>query len=173
MKNYYLYLSSVLLIFIAGCSKNNIDKTADKEARDYVAQLLSGQVTATSLPDLKKEAIPTLLMYSKDTTVITKFPVNPISSYIPHQNKVGLVVLWTVESIRQFSDKNVHAFAKFPSQNALLGMKDPANGGFISDYQAQLAVANAYIEWWENNRNNNFELFRNISPMDQTIYRWR
>lgn len=173
MKNYYLFLSSVLLVFIAGCSKNNIDKNADKEARDYVAQLISGQFTATSIPDLKKESIPTLLMYSKDTTAITKFPVNPISSYRSHQNKLGLVVLWTVESIRQFAEKNVLSFTRYPSQNALLGMKDPVSGGFISDYQAQLAVANAYIEWWENNSNRNFKSFRDINPMDQTIYRWR
>lgn len=152
------------LIISVGCEKQNSQKV-----EDYVALLKSGQYDSYNLPEFKSSDIPTLLKYKNDTTSLTKFPRSGISSYMQLECKLGVVVLWTVESIRAIEIQSERLIGRFPSQNPILGFRDtPSKWTF--DISSQQVAAKAYEDWWQSNHN--FKDKMKIDPLKDTPYIW-
>ncbi len=158
-----LLILSLYLVTI-GCEKQN-----KPEVENYVALLKSGQYDSCDLPAFNSSEIPTLLKYASDTTSITKFPRNGISSYMQMECNLGMVVLWTIESIRAVEIKSERLIARFPSQNAILQLRIPPFE-WVFDNVPQLFAAKAYNDWWYSDH-----LFKNImkiDPLKDTPYKW-
>jgi hypothetical protein len=82
---------------------------------------------------------------------------------------LGMVVLWTVESVRAVEIKSDKLVLRFPSQNPLLALTENP-GAWVFDVEAQFIAAKAYYEWW--NSNPLFANKMNINPLKDTKYQW-
>lgn len=158
-----LSVMSFLIISI-GCEKQN-----SQEVEDYVALLKSGQYDSFNLPEFKSSDIPTLLKFVNDTTSITKFPRNGISSYMQLECNLGMIVLWTIESIRAFEIESDRLIGRFPSQNPILALRDTPSE-WVFDTASQLVAAKAYNDWWHSNHI--FKDKMKIDPLKDTPYKW-
>jgi hypothetical protein len=157
----------ILAIFMTSCEKIMLENmTVNK----YISLLKSGDYDFIELPPFDSKDIQELLKYIDDNQLITNFPVNPTSSLIGPDCKLGDYAMWTIESIRVCSIvADAYPF-RFPSGNPILMFKDSGSGTFNSDIAHQEAVK-AYQDWW--NSNSNFQLIKNINPLESTKYRWR
>jgi len=163
-----LKTSVLLFIFILGCKKDN--SSSDKKGIDlYISQLRSTQYVHIELPAFTPAEIPELLEYRNDTTTIINFPFNGISSYAPSSYHLGMVVLWTIESIRAVEINSKYLVGRCPSQNPILALKDSPSVWFHDD-QSQFEAAKAYYDWWNSNLPLNDKL--NIDPLGSTKYMW-
>ena len=157
-----LFLS--LFLISIGCEKQN-----KPEIENYVALLKSGQYDSYDMPEFKPSDIPTLLKYIYDTDSITKFPRNGISSYMQMECSLGMVVLWTIESIRAVEIQSERLVGRFPSQNPFLQLRVPPFE-WVFDNVSQLVAAKAYNGWWYSDH-----IFKNkmkIDPLKDTPYKW-
>ena len=104
----------VAVIMLISCEKNDIKNNAD----EYMDKVKSETYSDMFLPDLEPQDISSLLKYRDDKTILEKFPTNPISSLIGDSVTVGIIALWTIESIR-ISELNgdTSAYKRFPSLN--------------------------------------------------------
>ena len=139
------------------------------EVENYVALLKSGQYDSFDLPEFNSSDIPTLLKYANDTTSITKFPRSGISSFMQKECSLGMVVLWTIESIRAVEIQSEHLIERFPSQNAFLQLRVPPFD-WVFDDVSQMVAAKAYNEWWHSHH-----LFKDrmkTDPLKDTPYKW-
>lgn len=157
----------ILALFVTSCEKITLENMSVKK---YISLLKSGDYNYIELPPFDSQDIPELLKYTNDNTLITNFPINPNSSFIGPDCKLGIYALWTIESIRVCSIvADAHPF-RFPSGNPILMFKDPGSGTLDSDLAHQTA-ATAYQDWWDSN--SDFQQIKNINPLDNTDYRWR
>jgi hypothetical protein len=85
---------------------------------------------------------------------------------------LGMYILWTIESIRSIAIDSEYLIGRFPSQNPILAYRDSLELDLVSDNESHIIVAKAYFDWWENNRNKEFDDFKNIDPIDDTDYKW-
>jgi hypothetical protein len=158
----------VSMLIVPSCEKTTLD---NMDVKTYVKLLKSGNYdfnNSNGLPDLppfKSTDIPELLTYANDVQIITKYPHNPISSYIGPDPRLGIFILWTIESIRLTADK---PFGRFPSMSPTLRIKGSEQ---IADVIIAHPIAyEAYLEWW--NLNIDFEQLRNKNPLENTNYLW-
>lgn len=169
MKTIWIFI--VLVSFINfGCSKND-DEIVNMDVEQYIELLKTNRYDSINLPAFTEKDIPALLKYRFETTNITKFPRNPISSYYEQECRLGMYVLWTIESIRSVSVKSKQLIMRFPSQNPFFARRDTEE--WAMDDVTQAIAANAYYNWWKNNMFKNFEEYKNIDPLENTIYRWK
>lgn len=169
MKTGWLLFTLILIINLS-CSKSE-DEIANMDVEQYVQLLKANQYDSVSLPAFTEKDIPALLKYRYETTIITKFPRNPISSFYDQECKLGMYVLWTIESIRSVSVKNKELVLRFPSQNPFLTRKDTQE--WMKNDIGHAVAANAYYTWWKNNMFKNFEEYKYIDPLENTNYRWK
>jgi hypothetical protein len=157
----------LLAIFMTSCEKIALENLTVKK---YISLLKSGDYDYIELPPFDSKDIPELLKYIDDNQLITNFPINPTSSFIGPDCKLGDYALWTIESIRVCSIvADAHPF-RFASGNPILMFKNSGSGTFDSDIAHQAAVK-AYQDWWDSN--SNFQQIKNINPLDNTAYKWR
>ncbi len=156
----------VTLFGFLGCEK----QTDNPDVDTYIDQLISGTYESNDLPDFSANDISALLEYGNETTIITNFPRNPISSFLQQECKLGMIVLWTVESIRAVENNSESLIGRFPSQNPVLALRDAPELQMVFDDQAHKEAARAYNDWW-----NSFHPFKDkikIDPLKKTNYRW-
>lgn len=165
MKRFTCLLCLSLLMFLPGCEKQK-NTAVDK----YIEQLVSGQYEGSELPAFTEADIPALLEYRNETTLVTKFPHNPISSLIGPECKLGMLVLWTIESIRACEIKSEHLIGRFPSQNPILAIRESTELQLVFDDQSHIKAAQAYFDWWYSD--NLSEEKMKIDPLENTSYRW-
>ena len=167
-------LKKLILIFLLvgfiGCHEDNDSNRTEVE--NYIELLKSNKYMGTDIPLLSETDISTLLKYRNDRHVITNFPRNPLTSTVLSECEVGVFLLWSIESIRTISESHFLT-GRFPSQNPILLLKHSENSGFIYTREAYEIISNAYWEWWENNKNKNFDEFKNIDPLENTEYCWQ
>jgi len=163
-----VFLSSIALTVVlafSGCEKisDNI------EVEEYVDQLKNGQMESFELPAFTSSDIPALLRYRNETTIITEFPRNPISSLWQTECKLGMYVLWTIESIRAVETNSEYLIGRFPSQNPVLALRDAPELQIVFTDESHSEAAKAYLKWW-----NTFTLGdkMKIDPLRDTKYRW-
>jgi hypothetical protein len=169
----YLIISILILLAASSCDKNN-GETADKpNVEQFIALLKSGKYDSPGLPEFSHEDIPALLQYRDEEFILTKFPHNPVSSYFMLECKLGMFVLWTIESIRVVSTNSRDLIMNYPSQNPILALRHSDELQMVMDESSHHIAAEAYFDWWENNKNKDFNSFNTIDPLQDTEYRWK
>ena len=136
----------------------------------YINLLKTESYDFMALPPFDSDDIPELLAYSSDDLILKRYPANPVSSFIAEDCKLGIYVLWTIESIRKSAIEDKTAIGRFPSLNPILSLKT-AGDNTIDPEIAHLVAAQAYLDWW--NSSDDFEQIKNINPLDETDYYWR
>lgn len=170
MKTLKLIVVIVSLILIS-CQKDNDEEIKNINVDQYIELLKSGKYDSINLPAFTYSDIPALLSYRNDTQKITNFPRNGISSYYQTDCTLGLYVLWTIESIRAVAINSKYLIGRFPSQNPLLEKQDYSELFLDTDVTNKIA-SKAYFDWWENNKRKDFNEFKNIDPLKNTVYKW-
>jgi hypothetical protein len=160
-------------IFIS-CNKNDTEEYPDPNpnVEKYIELLKSNQYDSINLPAFTYLDIPALLKYRNETQIITNFPHNGISSLWEPECKLGMYVLWTIESIRAVAINSKYLIMRFPSLNPILALRDSDELNLIYTYESHKIAANAYYNWWVNNKRKSFNEFKNIDPLKSTDYRW-
>jgi len=169
----YLILLTSFLIFLNGCNKNESDMTENEGVENFIELIRTGTYKSLNLPGFTHRAIPALLQYRNDRQVITDFPVNPISSYAMLECRLGMFVLWTIESIRAVSIDSPDLIMNFPSQNPILTLRHSEDLQMVEDDLSHNIAAKAYYDWWEKNKKKSFDRFNNIDPLNGTEYKWK
>ncbi len=167
----FLFIMS-LLTGAAGCDKEDEVPTGNPGVDTYIQQLKSGEYDSNRLPEFDPEDIPSLLHYRNEKMMIVGFPGNPISSSFAMQEcRLGIYVLWTIESVRAKSIGSNY-FIGFPSQNPVLAVRNDEKLELVHDDKSHAAAAKAYYDWWYGNSGKPFDTFSHINPLEATSYRW-
>ena len=171
MKNQGVLSCFLLLLFFIACDKSEEEFTIDLTVEKYVDLLIKGKYNAMELPHFTKADIPQLLEYRNSRQKISNFPTNWISSYQTNESTLGMYVLWTVESIRAVAVESELLIGRFPSQNPIVETSlQPFE--MVPDEESLDVVATAYLNWWLNNKNTDFEQFKAIDPLLETGLKW-
>jgi hypothetical protein len=165
MKTKALLIMTVFLLSIS-CEK----QVPNPDVDIYIRQLIAGQYTPDELPAFTPSDIPALLYYRNETNTITNFPHNPISSLWGPECKLGIYVLWTIESIRAVEINSKYLIGRFPSQNPILALRNATQLALVSDEDSQKVVAKAYYDWWNSVHILSDKM--NIDPLAGTPYKW-
>ncbi|PZX48328.1 DUF4943 family protein [Algoriphagus chordae] len=169
MKTLKTLLVCICLISLLGCEDDSHPSNMTVES--YVELLKKGEYDADQLPEFSSRDIPALLAYRNENQKIINFPVNTLSSSLTSECRLGMFVLWTIESIRARATNSKYLFHTFPSQNPVVENKVDFEWLEQSD-AIHAAVAESYFDWWENNMNKDFDQFKEIDPLLNTEYRW-
>jgi hypothetical protein len=156
----------IALFGLIGCEKQK----SNFEVETYINQLKSNSYKASELPAFKPSDIPALLEYRNSTIVISNFPHNGISSLWGPECKLGMYVLWTIESIRAVEINSKYLIGRFPSQNPILAFRDAPELDLVYDTKSHEVAAKAYYDWWYSSYMLNDKM--NIDPLKDTDYRW-
>ena len=156
----------ILIGFFTGLfsCKNDDDIVgiSNPDVETYIELLKTNQYESSKLPEFTSNDIPALLEYINDNSAITKFPHNPISSYsAPNPDyRLGILILWTVESIRLSAFKD-NLTLGFPSQHPFVKTKsEPIE--WITNHEDKVyeLVIQSYLNWNSISLSNiNFVLF--------------
>ena len=138
----------------------------------YIEMLKSNQYDSSYLPNFTYQDIPALLKYRNETRMITNYPHNPISSLYMPDCKLGMYVLWTIESIRAVAINSKYLIGNFPSQNPILCLRNVSPLTWVYDSKSHEIIAEAYNDWWGNNQLKGFDAFKYLDPLENTEYRW-
>jgi hypothetical protein len=175
MKTVKFLIVLVSLIGLISCDKKDDEEIYDlnvERVERYIELLKSNQYDSLNLPAFTYKDIPTLLKYRNETQMITNFPNNMISSLYGPDCKLGMYVLWTIESIRAIAINSKYLIMRFPSQNPILALRDSEELDLVYDNESHEVAAKAYFDWWEDNKHKDFDEFKNIDPLLATEYRW-
>ena len=141
----FLYLSAIIpLMFCSGCTKQNDDRV---DVKNYVEQLKEGSYTSLYLPEFSVSDIPELLKYRNDRTIIYQVPANLISSLLLSECRLGVIILWNIESIRAVEANSPDLIGRWPSQNPLLVLRESPHT-WVVDKDSHFTAAKAYYNWW-------------------------
>ena len=160
-------LPVVMILNFVGCEKRNQINLA---VENYIDLLKSGQYNSLRLPAFTPADIPALLMYRNEEQIITDFPNNPISSLWDPECRLGVYVLWTIESVRATSINSEYLIMGFPSQNPVLALRDTEGLDLVKDKKSHEMAAGAYYDWWYSE--NDFYKIKYIDPLITTNYQW-
>jgi hypothetical protein len=160
-----------LIMFISLFGLIGCEKQGDNpEVETYIKQLKSNSYEAYELPAFQPSDIPALLKYRNSTMVISNFPHNGISSLWAPDCKLGMYVLWTIESIRAVEVNSKYLIGRFPSQNPILAYRASQELSLVYDTKSQEVAAKAYYDWWYSSYILNDKM--SIDPLKDTDYRW-
>ncbi len=118
---------------------------------EMLVKLKANQWNYAILPQLGWADVPALIAAAGDTTIITKYPKNPTSTYKPKNARVGLVALWLVEAIRKMEMTGATEDLQNlipPSRAPILGTRQGNPSGHNTADQILRAQA-AYQAWYE------------------------
>ena len=174
MKTLNFLIIMVSLTILNSCNKNETEEypNPNPNVEKYIELLKSNQYDSINLPAFTYQDIPALLKYRNEAQIITNFPHNPISSFWGSECKLGMYVLWTIESIRAVAINSKYLIMRFPSQNPILALRDSDELNLVYTDESHQIAAKAYYNWWENNKHKSFNEFKNIDPLKSTNYRW-
>ena len=165
-----------ICLYLTSDSMNQVKYWAKRTRRyeiDTLIYLLRSDKYRYELPQLYWDDIPKLLSVGCDNTVITNFPINPISSIGRSKCYLGTLSLWFIESIR-IAEKNkiVFPFGKYPSQTPTIQYTNQK--GITSDDAEKLKKAfHAYSLWWDRVKNEGKKEGCQIDPLENTGLAWR
>lgn len=172
MKTFRISVLVILLFSLLSCNKDDVGDINNIEVDKYIEMLKAGEYEFWELPPFTAEDIPALLQYRNETQMITRFPRNLLSSSGMPECKLGMYVLWTIESIRAVAIKSKYLTGRFPSQNPVLFFGTSEGLQLVNNDESHAVAAKAYFDWWEENKHKDFEAFKNIDPLAKTDYRW-
>ena len=154
------------------CDKKTDITSGNLTVERYIALLKTNQYDSLNLPAFTNLDIPALLTYRNETQIIHNFPRNGISSLYSQDCTLGMYVLWTIESIRAVAIQSDRLIMRFPSQNSILALRNSTEMKLVDDNLSLEIAAKAYCDWWENNKQKDFNDFKNVDPLAGTIYKW-
>jgi hypothetical protein len=166
MGSLYKLIIMITIVGFVGCEQEDINPGVET----YINQLKSNSYASSELPEFTSSDIPALLKYRNETMVISNFPHNGISSLWAPDCKLGMYVLWTIESIRAVEIKSEYLIGRFPSQNPILALRASAELKLVYDNKSHLDAAQAYYDWWHSG--NIVKDKMKIDPLKDTDYRW-
>jgi len=173
MRTLRLFIMLVIfLIGITSCEKNAIEETDGANVEQFIGLLKSNSYDSLYLPAFSVNDIPALLEYRNDPQIISNFPHSMHSSLYYNECKLGMYVLWTIESVRAKATDSKYLFAGFPSQNPILSLRNTTDLRMVFDQNAHEAAAKAYYDWWQNNKSKGIRSLMNIDPLSDTPYQW-
>ena len=166
-----------LLIFpILSCEKDKFDLN-NPNVEQFVQQLkngtyiqyekgVNGENLWLLMPKFTKDHIQSLIDFSKDTSHINNFPINPISSRTPFPDDrdyfiLGECLLWTVEGVR--NGRGFGSLDPYLIDTTLMGEFKGLKGSGI------LIVRDSFQVWWSNLKDSDW---KEKNPLDGTPYRW-
>jgi hypothetical protein len=164
------------ILTLLGSCRDHDDEGVPSTAPDvenFIERLKTNQYDSSSMPAFTYQDIPELLKYRVEKQLITKFPRNPVSSYLMPECKLGIYDLWTIESIRAEAINSEFLVLRFPSLNPLLGLRDDPGFTPVFSEESHEIAAKAYYDWWYDRHNANFNTFKSIDPLGETPYKWR
>jgi hypothetical protein len=162
-------LALFLILFLSGCEK---DYWSDPYVDQFVTMLIKGNYDDMFIPNFQPADIERLLHYANDFQTIKSFPVNPISSYMAPEFRLGECLMWTIESVRLRYDKT-NGFERFPSLAPQLFIPGGTIEPQIANNDDLTRAYNLYSKWWSDNKSKPFEDFRNINPLKDAVLMWR
>jgi hypothetical protein len=174
MKTIVLVFVAFIFLFVS-CKKGNSEVVGNLDVAKYVELLKTNQYNSSNIPAFTSNDIPLLLAYRNDNHLVRIFPANLVSSYAPFEPnyRLGVLVLWTIESIRAVSIQSQNLVGRFPSQNPFIAKRsNPSEWVLDYDNEAYTMISQAYFDWWESNRHLSFDLFKGIDPLKDTGYKW-
>jgi hypothetical protein len=172
MKTFNFFISMAMIIVLASCTHPNNEVLAQADVETYIGLLKSNQYDSLNLPSLTPSDIPALLQYRNERQIITNFPHNFLSSYHQPDCSLGMYVLWTIESIRAVAIESEYLTQRFPSLNPVLAHRNSPTLDVVSDSVSHTIAADAYFNWWEDNKKKDFGEFKFIDPLENTAYKW-
>ena len=173
-----LLFITVLTLFCIGCEKDEFD-IANPDVEKFVQQIKTGTYNCyekgengenlwLQMPKFTKNHIQSLIDFSKDTSHITSFPFNPISSRTPFPFGreyciLGECLLWTVEGIR--NDFGYGSLEPYLIDTAIIESEKykGLRGTEI------LIVRDFYNDWWTSFKDKDW---KDKNPLENTSYRW-
>jgi len=171
MKTLRTIVTCIFIMSFLGCDKNKSEDLNNLDVDRYVELLKKGKYDSFEFPKFTYKDIPTLLEYRNETQMIKDFPINGISSLWLPECKLGMYVLWTIESIRAVAIDSEYLIGRFPSQNPIVQKREKPfeieDGNEVHEI-----ISKSYYDWWENNKNKDFNEFKQIDPLSNTEYRW-
>jgi hypothetical protein len=159
------------MICILSCTKKDSEEIESIDVDNYIELLKSNQYDSGDLPVFTNYDIPALLQYRDELQIICVFPRNGISSFSQRDCKLGVYVLWTIESIRAVAINSEYLIGRFPSQNPIVQKREDWSGLEHGD-EVHKIISQAYFDWWEGNKHKDFDEFKNVDPLIETEYRW-
>ncbi len=171
MKTLRILLVMITLLILSDC-KYDSDLYVNLNVENYIELLKSNSFDSITLPAFTSNDIPALLKYRNENQIISNFPHNPFSSLYGPECKLGMYVLWTIESIRAVSINSEYLIMRFPSQNPVLALRNSDRLELVFDDTSHAISAKAYFDWWNDNSMKDFDEFKNIDPLDSTDYKW-
>jgi hypothetical protein len=152
MKTLKYIILVIFLVSLISCDKNDKEETKNLDVETFIELLKSNKYDSLNLPAFTYKDIPELLQYRNENQIIINFPHNPVSSLWGPECKLGMYVLWTIESIRAVSFNSKYLIMRFPSQNPILALRSSVELELVSDNLSHTIAANGYYDWWENNK---------------------
>lgn len=174
-----LFFITLLPLLCIGCEKEKFE-IDNPNVAVFVKQLKNGTYNCYEkgengenlwllLPTFTPNHILSLIEFAKDTSHITNFPINPISSRRPFPEGrecfiLGECLLWTVEGIR--NGYGYGSLDPFLIDTSLDGI-ERYKGLTSSEI---LLVREVYEQWWIDFKDNND--WQDKNPLEGTSYRW-
>lgn len=171
-----ILLTSFFLL--SGCDKEEFDINRP-DVETFVNLLKSGKYNSYKkgdngeklwllMPEFSRNHIQSLIDFSKDTSRIVEFPINPLSSRSPFPEGreyfiLGECLLWTVEGIRNGSGHgSLDPFLIDTEKDESIRYMGLKNIEII-------IVREIYQDWWNNYMDKDW---KNENPLEGLSYRW-
>lgn len=169
MKKNRLLFYFVFLGFAVTSCQDSFD-VKDPNVDQFVSLLKSGRYSSEvgqELPNFSLNHVERLLFYSKDTSVLSFFPYNPISSKRTDPKVLGECILWTVEGIRL---ENKYGSLE-PALKDTLAYTS-TNGYPRLTGNELLRISDIYINWYSDYKKNPSDVLRKKDLLKNTSYKW-
>ncbi len=175
MKN--LLIIAILTLFCISCEKDEFDFD-NPDVEQFVRQIKNGTYSSYEkgengenlwliMPNFSEKHIQSLIDFSKDTTHITAYPFNPISSRTPFPSRgyciLGECLLWTIEGIRNGSGYG--SLDPYMIDTSI----DESERYEGLDGKEVLIVKEKFDDWWNTYKNKDWN---SINPLEETAYIW-
>jgi hypothetical protein len=169
---------TILILLCFGCEKDKFD-IDNPDVAVFVKQLKNGTYDCYEkgetgenlwllMPKFTRSHIQSLIDFSKDTSHITNFPINPISSRTPFPEGrdyfiLGECLLWTVEGIR-----NGYGYGSLDPFLIDTALTESERFKGLKCIEI-LIVRDIYKDWWDNFKDDEWQ---DKNPLEETSYRW-
>jgi hypothetical protein len=168
----------ILALLCIGCKKDKFDidnpdveifvKQLKNGTYDYYEKGETGENLWLLMPKFTRSHIQSLIDFSKDTSHITNFPINPISSRTPFPEGreyfiLSECLLWTVEGIR-----NGYGYGSLDPFLIDTALTESERFKGLKCIEI-LIVRDIYKDWWNKFKDNDW---KDINPLGETSYRW-
>ena len=175
MKTLKLLFVIIPVVAFFSCDKKEVSQEeSQSKVEQYVKLLKSNKYESLGFPAFTYDDIDELIKYRNEGDMITNYPRNPISSFYQMKCKLGMIILWTIESIRTGSIKSESWIGCFPSQNPILKSRNSETLIFVDNDEANQTASDAYYKWWRLRglTGASFNTWLKTDPLENTKYAW-